>query len=172
MQSRRPQPLDKGVLENLVGRLFPDVKNWLEEAGEVFSDDLEQDLFDELVDLLEKTYTANDARCGWDGYVLARELEERGWTPDGELVAILHDAEALAYSSLREEVVRWVAMNGLVPSHKVGEPIRVHTHTNEPDLMGQVAIVHPETMEYTVLLPIGSYMEIPHEKVRHGRDGG
>jgi len=171
MNSRRPQPLDRGVLENLVGRIFPSVKVWLEEAGEAFTDDREQDLFDELVDLLEKTYTANNIRFGWDGYAIARELEERGWEPDAELVEILHDAEALAYQSLREEVVRWVAMNGLVPSHKVGEPIRVLLYTDESYLEGQVAFVHPETMEYTILTPTGAYLEVPHEKV-YGRSGG
>jgi hypothetical protein len=160
--TKRPRPLDPDVIENVAGRLFPEVKNWLEERGEVFIDELEQDLFGELVNLLHHDQD-------WDGYVLARELEERSWTPDAELVEILHQSHVFAYHSLREEVARWVAENALVLTHIVGDHVVFKLYPNEPPMEGHIMATHPEVLEYSVqLLGRDVTLLIPGESVYGG----
>jgi hypothetical protein len=160
--TRRPKPHDPIVLENIAGRLFPSVRDWLETQGEIFNAHSEQGLFDELVDLLHQ----NLGR--WDGYDLARELEERSWSPNAELVAILQDTDSLAYHSLREEIVRWASdTNTLVPLHKVGDNVEVKLYSNEPSMIGQIVEVHP-TLEYSVKLDSGTTLLVPVESVLCG----
>lgn len=171
--TRRPHILDPDVIDNLVRRIFPNVKSWLEAEGEILSDESEQDLFDDLIDLfMQKNEAFGDTPPDWDGYYLARTLEDNGWSPNAELVETLHESNDLAYASLREEVVRWVAMNGLVPSYKVGELVRIQMYVNEPDMSGCVAEVFPASLEYSIRLDNGVTLLVPQEKVCYGGDRG
>jgi hypothetical protein len=156
--SRRPKIRDTVVRENIAGRLFPNVREWLEGQGEIFTPVIEQSLFDEIIDLLRQD--------SWDGYDLARELEERSWSPNGELVAILHEVEILAFHALREEIVRWSTTISLAPSHKVGEYVMFQLKSKEPSMTGQVVKVHA-TLEYSVKMPSGNVLLIPIECVVH-----
>lgn len=160
--TRRPQLHDTVVLENIAGRLFPSVRDWLEAQGEIFNTLSEQGLFDELVDLLHQ----NLGR--WGGYDLARELEDRSWAPDAELVGILQDTDSLAYHSLREEIVSWASdTNTLVPTHGIGDNVEVKLYGNEPSMTGQIVAVHP-TLEYSVRLASGNTLVVPVESVVNG----
>lgn len=156
---KRPQLLDQGVLECVASRLFSEVKRWLEDSGEDLSARDEQGMFDVLVELLHH-------RLGqWDGYVLARDLEDQGWTPNSQLVEVLSDSSRLADHCLREEQIRWVHEESLSPKHGVGEEVRFKIYENEPPLTGRIVEVQAETLEFSIEVESGACLLIPQESI-------
>ena len=161
---KRPQLLDKSVLESIAGRLLPDLVAWFDSIDEVLSEKDEMKVFNSVVKLLHQ----QNGR--WDGYVLARTLEEHGWFPTAELVEILHDSNRVAQHCLREEAIRWVHDNGLVPQFKVGELVQFVAFANEPPMKGKISEVHQETLEFSVTLPSGTTILLPQESIFHSTD--
>lgn len=143
---KRPQLLDQVVLESVAGTLFPLVKSWLEVKGEELSSKDEQGLFNVLVELLHQE------RGTWDGYDMARSLEAQGWSPDANLVVVLHETKSFVHDCLREEVARWVVKNQLKIQYNEGDWIKFKMFPGEPALQGQVSGVYPETLELSVVI--------------------
>lgn len=145
--AKRPQVLNPDVVENIVSRLLPNVKIWLEEQGEVISDKDERDVFDIITELLHQQ------KGQWDGYELARAFEtNQDWQPNALLVEILDDAKRISVHCLREAVIRWAGDEGKTLSYKIGEVIKFKFSSNEPAMEGQIISLHPETLEYSVLV--------------------
>lgn len=115
-------------------------------------------LFATLVDLLH-------SREDWDGYVLAKYLDESGWDPDAALVEVLHDSARLQYIAIREEAIRWVHEEKLELTNQAGDLVRFRLHTHDPVLEGTVQITYPDTYELGVGFPSGQVVVIPQEYV-------
>jgi hypothetical protein len=158
---KRPTLEDKAVLENIAAKIFPEVKQWLENAGQVFTDIDEQGLFDVLVEVIHHHLPE------WNGYAMAKELEGDGWSPDADLVAILNECSAYAIGALRIEIIRWVKTNGLVPLFTVGDLVWVAIK-GEPSMEGSVAEVQPETLEYIVQVGHSALLISQEGIVSHG----
>jgi len=160
---KRPQALDSLVLENVVSRLLPSVRTWLEEQGNVISDKDEQGVFDVLIELL------HHQGGRWDGYELARALEDQEWRPDSTLVEILNDSRRTCLHCLREATIRWAADGYVELTHKEGESVWFQLYPKEPSMCGQIVELHPETLEYSVLVNDISLL-VPEEAIDKDED--
>lgn len=156
---KRPQLIDQVVLEAVAGRLFTNVKSWLEARGEELSSKDEQGLFDVLVELLHQESEA------WDGYALARSLENQGWSPDANLVVVLHEARDFVHDCLRDEVARWVEKNQLKIQYSEGDWIKFKMFPGDPSLQGQIVGVDPETLELSVVIAGRAEVVVAQEAV-------
>lgn len=115
-------------------------------------------------------------RTWGNGYEVAKNLEDRGWDPDAQLVDLL-DANPLD-DALREAVQAWVLEQGITPKLKVGDVARIKVNwpprnaPPSPDgfYEGVIERVEEKTAEYIVRVaehghgPGGGYV-LPFERV-------
>ena len=145
MATERPGRLSPPVIEQIALTLFAEIKQWLESYGDAISEREEMEAFGTLKRALSES-------SNWDGYALAKQLDELGWEPDAELVAILQDAERVSLTCYRETIIRWVKENKLKPKYKPSAHIEFKAPGTQETLNAKVMVVHPETLEYSIKL--------------------
>jgi hypothetical protein len=138
----KPTNNDEAVVRAVVEKLKKPVLAWLEEGGSV----------DDEEDSLENLFQALSGAFDWDGYQLARRLEDRFcWSPDARLVEILSDAEHHRYRAHKDAVAAWVAANGATPKFKVGDRVRYRSFHHGPQ-EGEITHVDAAQLRYTVFV--------------------
>lgn len=106
----RPSIFDEAIIRTVARKLSPKVASWLGEGG---------------VDVSEELFEAIDNALSWDGYRIARSLEDgAGWEPDEELVRVLERAFTEAHTARDELTRQWVVSEGIKPAHKVGDKVQ------------------------------------------------
>lgn len=118
--------------------LLPRVMEWMNRTGSNGEDDRDGVLA-ELTDALKWEH---------DGYQLAADLDDVGWEPDAELVAILNDAAFIRHSVRHKRVRQWVKDWDIKPAVLVGT--KVHVRRGFGYVQGEVIATNAEDATYTV----------------------
>ena len=71
-----------------------------------------------------------DSNYDFDGYHLARHLDNQGWTPDADLVDILSNTDQYFFAALRQAELEWIKTNNITPKFKIGDNV-VYVGSNE-----------------------------------------
>ena len=110
----RPLRNHPQVIAFVAAKLEKDVNSWLQVSG----DSDEESCLETLTDVLTDTHSSD-----WDGYKLARALEDEGWSPDHDLVSTLDRADHFAYDEHHRLVKDWVASNGIQAKLELGREV-------------------------------------------------
>jgi hypothetical protein len=82
-----------------------------------------------------------------DGYELAKEFEDEGFSPDSELVEIL-DSVSYDRSKVQESFIKkWVAENNLKLELTEGQKV-IAKLVRKGEVEGEIVKLYPETMQY------------------------
>lgn len=144
--SARPELYDQDVMANVVEMLLPEVMEWLTGIkGATSTGNEKSGLLDALSTVIE-----------WDGYALAKELEETCyWMPDAQLVAILDQAQGKRYEAHRQAVIRWVKESQGELRFAKGQRVSLFLRPSKELTTGQVVSVNPDLLTLVVCVPPG-----------------
>ena len=149
----RPHRTDPAVIEATARAMLPDVRAWLHEPWRYRSGPRSADILANLKEAISEEV---------DGYARAVVLSRLLWSPDAELVEILHAHDG--YAEARAAVMAWVAANGIAPKHAIGDTVRCGWG-REPDQTGEIVGVYAETAEYVIQTE--KYRAEHPDQVRH-----
>jgi hypothetical protein len=99
----------------------------------------------EVEDTLKELLTNNH---DWDGFQLAKDLDDGGWCPDAGLVEILDEATHLQITEHGRLVKEWIEANGVQPKFQVGD--KVSFRLSFKPHTGTIKKVYPETLQYVI----------------------
>lgn len=91
-------------------------------------------------------YHVND-----NGYELAKEFEDKGYSPDPQLVEILDGVWSAQSDLIRKAVKKWVIEDKIEPTIEVGASVIVQYGHKKVE--GVITGTYPETAEYKVMIP-------------------
>lgn len=129
----RPKSNSAEVITAAAERLLPSVLRWLNDAS-CNRDEVCGDLCAAM-------------RWHGDGYEIAKQLDDRGWSPDAELVEILNEAGPAKWDAHAALVKEWVAREG------VKLTIATHADVKTSRGNGKIVALRTETAEYVVQPP-------------------
>lgn len=93
----------------------------------------------------------------FDGYKLAKELENDGWIPDAGLVDILEGVDSAIHGVVAEKTKLWVADNKITPMFKQGDTVQFYSgwyNRKKPQSgkveVGEIMKVLADTAEYLI----------------------
>jgi len=100
----------------------------------------------------------HDEAPGFDAYRLAKNLDDRGWICDREIVEAFEIASGQSFQAVREATEQWVRTNSIRPRLGVGDQVkrlmtRHHTFSGKRAFDGEVVAVDAEHATYTVMIP-------------------
>lgn len=127
MSTPRPKGTSLEIRKEVAKRLAPDVHRWIQ--GDTDIADIEAD----LTNILELG--------AMDGYELAKEIEDKGYCPDANLVEILDNARSYQYDILKKAQVARVSENNLTP---IPLETKVKWLSRFPDDIGIVTNNYPD----------------------------
>lgn len=133
----RPGPNDEAVDALLAERMLGRVLDWLRQSGEKDPDG------DEVREELEEVMELET-----DGYQIARNLDNKGWDVDADLVAILDSAQSKRYFIANELVAKWVTDNNILPPLAVGAIVGFKQERNT--YAGEITKIDAKHATYTV----------------------
>lgn len=84
----------------------------------------------------------------WDGFALAKELDDCWTGMNAEMVAVLDDALSLKHTEHRKVVMRWVKQYELQPKYELNTVVKINV--NGEDHTGVVTKIYPEYLQYAV----------------------
>jgi hypothetical protein len=102
MSKPRPKQSDDAVIDEVASLLLPDVMKWLE------VDSADEEEKEETVKSLRRAISWD-----YDGYAIAKNLDDRGWDPDARLVDILDRAGMAALKAHGNLCRKWVLEEGM-----------------------------------------------------------
>lgn len=83
-----------------------------------------------------------------DGYEMAKELEEKGYSPDSQMVELLENYHSHISSHHTKAIKQWVKYENITLSYKVGD--NVEAKWGRDNIKGEITELLPETAEYLV----------------------
>ena len=122
-------------LAEIVGKR---VFDWCNEDG---SDDTDLD------DCIEIAFNILKYHSHDNGYEIAKEFENEGFSPDAILVEILDGVSIDKYEVQQKMVKEWVKENNLELDLEVGQKV-ITKFIKEGELECEIVQLYPETMEY------------------------
>ena len=145
---KRPSRTDVAILDAAIDEILPEIERWAD--GEDVSD---------ARDILRRIL----GRDG-DAYVLAREFEHAGWTPDFSFVEFLDDADSIYRRVYADAIRKWVA-SGVKPRLTIGAHVTLPPGL-DASADGEVTAINPDGT-YTVFVP--SFGHVREGLGIHGR---
>jgi hypothetical protein len=141
---KRPQRDDPKVIINVVKYILEDVKNYLEEYGDILD---EEELEATRIDLED----AFKRHIYDDGYAVCKYLERGSYEGSSELVEIFDKAFSMVYSFQQKEIINWVEDNKIKPKLSVGDEISFQKREYEKTIVnGKIIEIKEETAEYFI----------------------
>ena len=86
-----------------------------------------------------------------NGYELAKEFDDKGYSPDPQLVGILDGVWSSQHDLIVKAVKKWVIEDKIKPQFEVG--INVIVKYGWEKVEGIITGAYPETAEYKVMIP-------------------
>lgn len=149
---KEPRPTFNAELKNkLAEQIGTEVHKWLAEK-----DTPVEDVIADTRKILE--YHHND-----NGYEIAREFEDAGYSPDAELVEILEGVGFEMRTLLSEAIKSWVIADDIKPELAEGTPVIVQYGRNKVE--GIITGAYHSTAEYQVCIP-SEGMSLENTKTR------
>lgn len=149
----RPKESDPEVMDIVLGRVFEQVVEWL---GADYRPAEDEEIKSQLREAIKH---------GWDGYGIARDLENYShWNCDSELVETLENVSWWRCDAQRTLEARWVTATGATPKLKVGDLVEVMDRGEH--YQGIIAAVDHKQGKYTVRIPALGHVteEVAREK--------
>lgn len=88
-----------------------------------------------------------------NGYVLAKEFEDRWYSPDANLVEILDSVWSEQNELIRQAVKKWVIEDDIKPQFEIGKSVIVQYGLKKVE--GIITDIYSETAEYIVAISEG-----------------
>jgi hypothetical protein len=129
----RPKWNDE-IKKELAKRVGKIVCDWADDGTDL------QDCIDYSQEILE--YNSND-----NGYELAKEFEEKGFSPDAYLVDSLDDVGYIKDSVIKDCIKKWVVDNSLKLDLKIGQIVTAEIR-RKGKIQCEIVKLYPETMQY------------------------
>lgn len=164
----RPSRSSKEIDRIVADGLLPKAIEWLRQGGEEDSD--EEDVRNDLLFALD-FYD--------DGYQIARQLDNKGWAVDSELVDILDNATHYRYQAHSDAVAKWVEDNQIRPTLGLEDEVWFKLHGEKQT--GVIIAIDAKHANYTVCCPSKGHKRkgngthgfiLPYEDVARTEDVG
>ena len=84
----------------------------------------------------------------WDGFVLAKELDDRWDGVNAEMVAVLDAALHLLHAEHRKAMMRWVKEYELQPKYELNAVVKINVRGE--DHTGIITRIYPEYLQYVI----------------------
>lgn len=107
-----PTEGDPAVRTAAAKSMWPRVRKWLEESG----DDHAEEAEDEFLKIMARNFVS-------DGYELAKDCEDLGWSPDADLVEILDHFGMDLHHACKAAREEWVRTTNWTPAFKIGDKV-------------------------------------------------
>jgi hypothetical protein len=148
----RPTNHDKEVKLLVIEEILPVILVWFNDNKD--NDNNVEEITKDLMDKIEPYK---------DGYKIAKDLDDRGWDSDSELVDILDGLDF--YTPLDKLTLMWIQANNIKPKFNVGDKVRVKSR-----LIRSTSNKEFYDGEITKIDPAGKYV-VFIEEVGHVRSG-
>lgn len=103
----------------------------------------------DLEDCVESAKKVLEFNSNSNGYELAKEFEDEGFSSDSELVDILDGVWYEKHKIIEKAVKDWVSINNLKLEYEVGDKVIAKFHKSQGgDIECEVVQLYPETMQY------------------------
>jgi hypothetical protein len=129
MSTPRPSRHSEYVIKAVAAELLKDVRSWIDDPT-VTDQSIVQDL--------ENALKWSDV----DGYEVAKRLDDKGWSPDSDLVERLESAVYLFHKYHRKQEVDWVKLNG-TQAPEIGNMVTFKDYTGK-EVAGEVMRNEPD----------------------------
>ena len=138
--------------KNLFGYIPPRPK-WNNEIKKELAKRVGKIVFDwandgtDLDDCIDYAYEILEHNSNDNGYELAKEFEEQGFSPDAYLVDALDDVMYIKDSVIKEFIEKWVAENSLKLDFDIGQIVTANIR-RKGEIKCEIVKLFPKTMQY------------------------
>lgn len=98
----------------------------------------------------------------FDGYDIAKVLDDLGWKSDSKLVAIFSDVYEISENCINDAVNSWIVKHNIEPKHSIGDQV----FCSGLMIYGEVIDILPYSAKYIVQLKSGHTEKCEYEFVR------
>ena len=135
--AKRPDNQHPAVVDAGAPKIIKLLTDWLKRYNETAT---EEDLLKSATKLIQNR--------DYDGYALAKVLENEGWSVDAELVAELEQVDVIMRYCVKEATIRWIKDNQMQPPVAIGDQVK--TKVGWELVVGEVTSIDLETGHCTV----------------------
>lgn len=143
----RPERRDPEVFEIAFTAFWPKLWKYLKGQPDI-TDDTEQEWKDSARKILDDNYEE-------DGYQLAKDFEDGGWSVDADFVDVMDGWGHELYEAVKVAVKKWAEEEKLVPLLTIGQQVKVDisTYRFKPDIRdGEITEILRDRGLYTVFV--------------------